>query len=76
MAQVAGNPPMDTTQTSDPVHFLSMTLDLPWGQSQVLRIVSVAGHTLSSKHSPPPGSMLTGKHVVQRELFPRCLEIQ
>lgn len=72
MVQVAENPPMDTTQASDSVCFLSMALDLPWGQSQV----SAADYALSSKHSPPPCSVLTGKHIVQWELFPRHLEIQ
>lgn len=73
---MAENPPMDTTQASNPVCFLSMTLALSWGQSQVLDIVSAADHTLSAKHSPPLCSVLTGKRVVQWELSPRGLQIQ
>lgn len=75
MARVAENPPMDTTQASDSVCFFSMTLELPWGQSQVLSIVSATDHTLSSKHSPPPCSLLTGERVVQWDLFPRLVSV-
>lgn len=50
----SGNPPRDTTPASEAVCFLSAPQALPWGESRVPRMVSVANQTLSSKHSPPP----------------------
>lgn len=49
---------MNTTQASDPECLLSMPQALPWGESLVPRMVSIADQTLSSENSPPPCSVL------------------
>lgn len=49
---------MNTTQASDPECLLSKPQALPWGESLVPRMVSVADQTLSSENSPPPCSVL------------------